>query len=68
VQGYVRTRDGTSIYYEVLGEGEPLVLIEGLGYAHWMWVEQRPCQSTLSWSSMTTEGPGCPQSLRGPTP
>jgi len=39
--GYVRTRDGVSIYYEVDGSGEPLVLIEGLGYANWMWVKQR---------------------------
>lgn len=40
--GYVITRDGTSIYYEVDGEGgEPLILIEGLGYANWMWVRQR---------------------------
>lgn len=39
--GYVRTRDGVSIYYEVDGSGDPLVLIEGLGYANWMWVKQR---------------------------
>lgn len=39
--GYVITRDGTSIYYEIDGEGEPLVLIEGLGYANWMWIKQR---------------------------
>jgi len=40
--GYVRTRDGVSIYYEADGSGEPLVLIEGLGYANWMWVKQKP--------------------------
>ncbi len=28
------------IYYEVRGEGPPLVLIEGLGYAMWMWIMQ----------------------------
>jgi len=39
--GYVRTRDGVSIYYEADGSGDPLVLIEGLGYANWMWVKQR---------------------------
>ncbi len=39
--GYVKTRDGVSIYYEVDGSGDPLVLIEGLGYANWMWVKQR---------------------------
>jgi len=39
--GYVVTRDGVSIYYEVDGMGEPLVLVEGLGYANWMWIKQR---------------------------
>ncbi|MEM1610926.1 MAG: alpha/beta hydrolase [Sulfolobales archaeon] len=28
------------IYYEVKGEGPPLVLVEGLGYAMWMWIMQ----------------------------
>ncbi len=28
------------IYYEVHGTGEPLLLIEGLGYATWMWYRQ----------------------------
>ncbi|WP_350344320.1 alpha/beta hydrolase [Proteinivorax tanatarense] len=31
-----------SMYYEVHGEGEPLVLIEGLGYSTWMWYKQLP--------------------------
>lgn len=30
------------VYYEIHGEGEPLVLIEGLGYYHWMWFRQVP--------------------------
>ncbi len=30
------------IYYEIHGGGEPLVLIEGLGYAAWMWFKQVP--------------------------
>ncbi|WP_353892739.1 alpha/beta fold hydrolase [Proteinivorax hydrogeniformans] len=29
-----------SMYYEIIGEGEPLVLIEGLGYSTWMWYKQ----------------------------
>lgn len=28
------------MYYEIHGEGEPLVLIEGLGYSTWMWYKQ----------------------------
>ncbi|SES92380.1 alpha/beta fold hydrolase [Anaerobranca gottschalkii] len=28
------------MYYEIHGEGTPLVLIEGLGYATWMWYKQ----------------------------
>lgn len=29
-----------NIYYEIYGVGEPLLLIEGLGYAMWMWDKQ----------------------------
>lgn len=32
--------NGIDMYYEIHGSGEPLVLIEGLGYATWMWYEQ----------------------------
>ncbi len=35
-------RAGASIHYEVLGDGPPLVLLEGLGYGPWMWRYQRP--------------------------
>lgn len=34
--------NGVGIYYEVHGTGEPLLLIEGLGYATWMWFKQVP--------------------------
>jgi len=37
---YVVSRDA-KIYYEVMGEGPPLILVEGLGYAMWMWIMQR---------------------------
>lgn len=30
------------LYYEEYGVGEPLLLIEGLGYASWMWYRQVP--------------------------
>ena len=33
----VKAANGTEIYYNVHGEGEPLVLIAGLGYDLWMW-------------------------------
>ncbi|RSK28359.1 alpha/beta hydrolase [Bacillus sp. HMF5848] len=29
--------NGIQLYYEIHGEGPPLLLIEGLGYASWMW-------------------------------
>lgn len=32
----------TNLYYETHGEGQPLLLIEGLGYATWMWFKQVP--------------------------
>lgn len=32
--------NGIDIYYEIYGDGEPLVLIEGLGYSTWMWYKQ----------------------------
>lgn len=37
---YVVSRDA-KIYYEVMGEGPPLILVEGLGYSMWMWIMQR---------------------------
>lgn len=36
------TANGINIYYETHGEGEPLLLIEGLGYSSWMWYKQIP--------------------------
>lgn len=32
--------NGIDFYYEIHGEGQPLVLLEGLGYASWMWEQQ----------------------------
>ncbi|KKM09879.1 hypothetical protein SY88_17015 [Clostridiales bacterium PH28_bin88] len=34
--------NGIQLYYEEHGAGEPLLLIEGLGYATWMWYRQVP--------------------------
>lgn len=32
--------NGIELYYEIHGVGEPLILLNGLGYATWMWYEQ----------------------------
>ena len=37
--------NGIDIYYEIHGSGEPLLLIEGLGYSAWMWYKQIPTLS-----------------------
>jgi len=37
--------NGIDIYYEIHGSGEPLLLIEGLGYSSWMWYKQIPALS-----------------------
>ena len=37
--------NGIDIYYEIHGSGEPLLLIEGLGYSSWMWYKQIPVLS-----------------------
>lgn len=34
--------NGINLYYESHGKGEPLLLIEGLGYSSWMWYRQIP--------------------------
>jgi 3-oxoadipate enol-lactonase len=40
------TSNGTQIYWEESGSGEPLLLIMGLGYSHLMWHRTRPLVST----------------------
>jgi pimeloyl-ACP methyl ester carboxylesterase len=39
--GKVEVND-INIYYEIYGKGEPLLLVEGLGYSNWMWFKQIP--------------------------
>jgi pimeloyl-ACP methyl ester carboxylesterase len=34
--------NGIELYYEIHGEGKPLVLISGLGYSSWQWHEMVP--------------------------
>ena len=35
------------IYYEVEGEGIPLIFVEGLGYSSWMWVKQKKMSDAI---------------------
>lgn len=39
------TVNDINVYYEIHGKGTPLLLIEGLGYASWMWFKQLPAFS-----------------------
>ena len=34
---FVTTDDGTTLWWEAVGRGEPLLLIQGLGYPSDMW-------------------------------
>lgn len=36
------TSNGIELYYETHGEGQPLVLISGLGYSNWQWHKMVP--------------------------
>lgn len=38
--GFLETSDGERIYYEVTGEGEPVILSHGLGGNHAIWYQQ----------------------------
>jgi 3-oxoadipate enol-lactonase len=42
---WVVTDDGVRLFVEVTGTGEPLLLIQGLGYATWAWQKQVPALS-----------------------
>ncbi len=41
INGAVKV-NGVSLHYEIVGQGEPLILIEGLGTATWLWWKQVP--------------------------
>lgn len=38
--GFLETTDGEQIYYEVTGDGEPIILSHGLGGNHAIWYQQ----------------------------
>jgi 3-oxoadipate enol-lactonase len=41
----MRITDGSSVEYEVHGDGFPLLLIPGLGFGRWGWFKQLPALS-----------------------
>lgn len=41
INGAVKV-NGVALHYEITGQGEPLILIEGLGTATWLWWKQVP--------------------------
>ena len=60
-------RGEAEIYYEVRGEGPPLVLVEGLGYGTWMWRGQSPAlESTFRLILVDNRGVGKSSPLSGP--
>ncbi len=58
--------NGANIYYELLGDGEPLVLIEGWGYASWMWYRQRELAGSLRLLIYDNRGVGASSRLDSP--
>lgn len=42
---YAQSASGVKIYYEVYGEGEPIVLVHGNPCDHWLWLYQIPVLS-----------------------
>lgn len=52
----ISTEDG-NIYYESRGDGEPLILIPGLGTGSWLWFKQVPAFAR-SFRTITFDPPG----------
>lgn len=46
------------IYYEVEGEGTPLILVEGIGYSSWMWLKQKKMSEVLKLIIFDNRGVG----------
>lgn len=58
--------NGGNIYYEVKGEGLPLVLVEGWGYSSWMWYKQRELASEVRLVIFDNRGVGLSDRLERP--
>lgn len=65
-----RTVNGVELWFEIWGNGPPLVLVEGLGVATWLWERQLPDFAdhftTLAWDlrgSGKSEAPPGPYSI-----
>jgi len=58
--------NGANIYYELLGSGEPLVLVEGWGYSSWMWYKQRALASHMRLVVFDNRGVGLSDGLEHP--
>ncbi len=52
------TSGNAEIYYEVEGEGIPLVLVEGIGYSSWMWSKQKKMSEALELIIFDNRGVG----------
>lgn len=63
----VVTVNGINLYYEIHGSGEPLVLINGLGYDLWMWHKMVPGLAE-HFKVITFDNRGAGQSDKTPGP
>jgi hypothetical protein len=61
------TSDGSRIYWEESGTGEPLLLIMGLGYSHEMWHRTRPVSAHCGDSQSTAREGSCGGQTQGIT-
>jgi 3-oxoadipate enol-lactonase len=61
------TSNGIELYYELHGEGKPLVLISGLGYSLWQWHRMVPLLSE-HFQLITFDNRGIGQSSKPPGP
>ena len=56
-----KTPDGSSITYDIRGDGPALLLISGLGFGRWSWFKQVPALSrrfrTITFDSRSPRNP-----------
>jgi pimeloyl-ACP methyl ester carboxylesterase len=49
--------NGTSLYYEISGDGDPIVLLHGFSFNHRMWDDQHAVEDFASNGFLQTENP-----------